>query len=129
MKKVDTSVGERFAMFDEPLGPGRRGDLHEVGATHLQDVIDEGLKSIEPTDRQMAFEEHPIKARQNPSNDAGKLIAKRAYCRHGIRFQNGCLVTTILQSRMPFLHSYGRWAEPTLRTTPGSGSSPGRRSG
>jgi hypothetical protein len=83
-------VGERFGMFDESLGPGRRGDLHEVGAAHLQDVIDERLELRRVTEGQMTFEDHPIKTREFPENQTGKLRDERAYCLHGIRFLNDC---------------------------------------
>src|ERR1019366_9021550 len=88
--KPTAFVGERFAMFDKPLGPGRRGDLHEVGATHLQDVIDERLELRRVAERQMSFEDHPIKTRKLPENQADKLRDERAYCLHGIRFLNDC---------------------------------------
>jgi hypothetical protein len=77
-------------------------------------VIDETLELIDAADQQMSFEVHQVKTRENPENDARKLVVKRAYCLHGIRFRNGCLATAILQSRMPFLRFQGRWAKPTL---------------
>ena len=79
--------------------PGR--PLQEVGPSDFQRVIDEALELGGTTDRQMPLEDDPVKTGQNPGDQAGKLDEERAYCLHGIRFLNDCLVTIILESRMP----------------------------
>jgi hypothetical protein len=50
----------------------------------------------------MALENHPIKTRENPRNETGKLGDERAYWFHGIRFLNDCLVTIGLAQEPPF---------------------------
>src|SRR5271156_6125634 len=104
-------------MVHQFLRPHRADQLQKIVATDFQNVIDEFLELRRSTDRQMTLENHSVKTRQNPGNETGKLGNERRYWFHGIRFLNDCLVTIILESRMPFfILFYGRWAEPTLRT-------------
>jgi hypothetical protein len=106
---------ELLGVLDQAFGPFRAKKSQEIGTPHLQNVINELLKLGRPTDWQMALKNYAVKTGENPRNEPGKLGNKRRYCLHGIRFLNDCLVTIILESRMPFFISYGRWAEPTLR--------------
>lgn len=82
--------GERLGVLDQALGPSRRDEVHEVRAPHLEHVIDERLELGSVTEGQLALEDHPVKARKTPGDQAGKLRDERAYCLHGIRFLNDC---------------------------------------
>ena len=77
-------------MIDEAIRPLGSDDFHEIGTAHLEIVIDEALKLGSITDGEMPFEDHAVKTRKSPGNQTGKLGGERAYCLHGIRFQNEC---------------------------------------
>src|ERR1700683_3016479 len=63
----------------------------------------------------MTLKNNAVKTGQHPRNQSGKLGDEQRYCIHGIPFPDDCLVTIILESRMPFFIIHGRWAKPTLR--------------
>jgi hypothetical protein len=109
-------LGEELGVPHDSLRPPRRNFVHEVAAAHLQPVIDEELELVRPTDGQMPLDDDPVKTGQNPGDEAGKLDDERADYLHGIRFLNDCLVTIILESRMPVFILLGRWAKPALRS-------------
>src|SRR3954466_14836351 len=70
---------KRLGMVDQPLGPRWSDALAEIHAANLQDVIDKCLELRRVAERQMPFEDHPVKTRKIPGDQTGKLYDERAY--------------------------------------------------
>src|SRR5262249_6013021 len=108
-----------LGISDDPLGPLGRGRFQEIAATHLQAVIDKLIELAWATDGQMALEDHPVKAGENPEDQAGKLGHEGAYFVHGHPSLSGwLLVTTIVTGRVPVSIPLGWRAQPALSYTP-----------
>ena len=82
--------GHLFGVFDELIGVSGRDDVHEVGATHLEHVIDKPLQFVGGGQSQMTLEDHPIKAVQRANDETRKLGQKPPDCRPGILPRKGC---------------------------------------
>jgi hypothetical protein len=79
------SFGRALGVLDQTIRPTRRDRLEELGPSHLQDAVDEPLELVDAADREIAFDNHPVEAGENPGDEAGEFGGEGGYCLHGIR--------------------------------------------
>jgi hypothetical protein len=82
-----------LGMGDQVVGVLRSQRLHEVGAAHFQDAIDEVLEFATSRQGEMALEDDAVEAGERSDDQVGKLGDEARQRLHGVLLRKGLVQT------------------------------------
>jgi hypothetical protein len=98
-------LGQALGAVDQGLGLSL-GEIHEVAAADLEDVIDEAFEGWPVGDEEVALEDHAVEAGEHGDDRAGKLGDEALQRRHGVLLRDGASANPILSAGRGLCSSY-----------------------